>query len=231
MSTHAPINGKTSAELREAFLQNHAAPFAAAVFARDEDVLSVLVVVAQLPLGDVEDAVHVTLIPTPDGYPTWPECMEGSPFHAFDENGAMTGELTERGSRLIVDETFPALDPKQSAITAFAAYCRDGAVADDPITQSAKLYAVIRREEADPEVVGFMMRPAWEDQFDVGAAVTDKDVVRRRLGGEWSAAAPESGQAAGATESATAPATRKAAEAAPPKKGGLFGRMFGRGKS
>lgn len=202
------IQGASSAALREAFLEQNFRPRVAATFDRDPDVQSVLLVVGQFYSDEAEDAVHVDLVPALDAQPEWPECVRSSPFYGDDEGSI---ELTKRGEAALAwDEIFtspfkfPELDGNTTAITAFASFCPEVTSQEDSLDVAYTPYAIGRRGEGGAvmiEVIGSIVRPEWEDRFDVGFSAPEGVTPKRLYDNEWSAPAPPAAKGRGASES------------------------------
>ncbi len=172
------ITGSTSVELRANYLEQTFRPLAAHVFASDARAQSLLLCISQHWADEADDAVHIEFIPAVVDQPTWPYCLMNNPF------------MTDEGSSNSLDDLYPAwsvvqpliwetthdlpfLDDNSSAITAFASCCPEETSQEDPIATAFQPYAIAYRDTADDggdvriEVVGKVLRPEWEDRFDI----------------------------------------------------------------
>lgn len=186
MPSHGPITGKTSAELREQCMRLRFVPLAQRVFDRFPEVRRVIYAVAQYCDDEAEDAVQERI-----------EADAGDA--AADDAAAPSGgdpSGTTSGARLPSDDRrrlgipssddvwglaadLPDLDANGSRITAFASYCPEEGRARFNFAATICPYAIARRgADGRPalEIVGVIVRPEWEDRFDVGH---DAEPVRR----------------------------------------------------
>ena len=161
------IEGQSSEELRRAYLADNFSAIAGAIFERVPDCHAIVLAVAQYWADEADDAVHAELVLSRDENPDWPACAANNPF--ADEFGLLTAiniwDL-EREMQL------PMLDENSSMITAFASYCQEGSDQEMEVAQAYLPYAIARRtgqaNRVDIKIVGQMLRPQWEDRFDVG---------------------------------------------------------------
>lgn len=183
-----PIVGETSRELREGYLERHFVPMARAIFERAPEVPCVGLAVGQFWCDEAEDAVHAEVVPFRQRDPSWPADHDEEFVERVRSTFAKDGGYYRFLSRL------PELDDNGPMITAFAAFCPEDCDQEMPVTESSVLYALARRSDSavvEIEVVGRMLRPEWEDRFDVGFD------------------APEDPEAAAAIEAAVAKARRQ----------------------
>lgn len=191
------LEGKTSAELREQCLELYFRPIAQAILARSPATHSVALTVGQYWCDEAEDAVHLEILPFAERDPRWPppdDCAEQA-FEFLEPLLAADGGYWKFSSSL------PQLDDNGNAITAFASCCKEGCDQEMPIGESHLIYAIARRSDdgsTQIDIVGRMLRPEWEDRFDVGFELEGDQAVDR-------------------------PVTRPA----PPPAGGLFARLRG----
>lgn len=171
------LEGATSSELRAACMRQYFTPIAKAILARLPEVQCVAHAVSQYWCDEAVDAVHeeFRIFLERDPKPPYEEAagnwgLMGPAFAEFED-----GEVFEGGMGFLAFcARFPRLQANSTAITAFAAFCPEQGTADDPSTMSSAVYALARRGaagEVEIEVVGAMLRPEWEDRFDVGFAV------------------------------------------------------------
>lgn len=165
------LDGVTSAELRERCMREYFSPLAKELFARLPEVQCVAYAVAQYWCDEAVDAVHEEFrtFLVRDPLPPY-ESEAGDALRmerAFPECADDGGIYAFRGR-------WPRLLENTTAITAFASFCPEQGTIDDPSTLLSAVYALARRGAAgdiEIEVVGAMLRPEWEDRFDVGFAV------------------------------------------------------------
>lgn len=168
------IEGESSTELRHAFMTLHALPLARQVFEADPEASSLVIAVAQYWCDEADDAVHIEAVPCTSANPTWPQCLDDSPFiHVESADGELWHELSPRGAALAGWEVrmgLPQLDENTNAITAFGAYCIEGSHQEMSMAEAYRPYAILRRDgdTVAVEYVGTMHQPQWEDRFDVG---------------------------------------------------------------
>ena len=205
------IQGDSSAELRQKYLDLHALPLARAAFAADPELGSLTVAVGQFWSDEAEDAVHVELYPSTKPDPAWPEPLHDPVYAATDEHGFL--ELTERGEAVVGWKTgrslnLPFLDSNEAAITAFASFCIEGCHQEMTPLEYARPWAILRRGDGDAvtvEVVGEMIRPEWEDRFDVGFGAEPAEFDPRAAGPSSAPTPPGPSEARAATRSTPAP--------------------------
>ena len=182
MTLRSRIEGKTSAELREAYIAHHFVPLCRRVFAKDPEVMSVVLTVGQYWSDEARDAVHLHSFVSADSTPRWPACLSDVRFMIIDPSDESSfGMLNDRGSDLVGWEAtsdLPFLDQNVAAITAFAPYCLPGCDQDMPLSASLTPYAIGRRgrtsDEVVVDIVGTVHQPQWEDRFDVGFDAPDR---------------------------------------------------------
>lgn len=182
MTLRSRIEGKTSDELREAYLAHHFVPLCRRVFAKDGVVRSLILAVGQFWCDEARDAVHLYSFVSGDTTPKWPACLSDERFMIVDPSDPSSfGMLNERGSDLVgwhAEEDLPFLDENVGAITAFASYCLPGRDQEMPPSASLTPYAIGRRGSAPNdvvvEIVGTVHQPQWEDRFDVGFDSPDR---------------------------------------------------------
>lgn len=199
------IEGGTSAEMRERYLHEAFLPMAARAFAEDADVQSVVLAIGQYWCDEAVDAVHLALVPSAERDPTWPAIFSDSPFYELTEHDGVVWEgSTPKGDAILRYDwyaDYPQLDENQTSITAFASCCHEVTSQEDPLAITSRPYAIARRGDRGPEleIVGRVLRPEWEDRFDVGFDADD--------------AVPEAPDE----------------PPPPPRRPGFLGRLFGRG--
>lgn len=181
MPSHGPITGKTSAELREQCMRLRFVPLAQRVFDRFPEVRRVIYAVAQYCDDEAEDAVQERIVV---------EANDAAAPSGGDPSGTTSGARlpSDDRRRLQIPSSddlrdlaadLPDLDANGSRITAFASYCPEEGRARFNFAATTCPYAIARRgADGRPalEIVGVMVRPQWEDRFDVGF---DAEPVRR----------------------------------------------------
>lgn len=211
------IDGNSSRELRERCMQQRFVPIAREILRRCPEMHSVGYLVGQYWCDEAEDAVHEAIVPFAERDPVWPPAedefdAEERAFELLDQHFGDTP-----GAFFDFTSEFPMLDSNTSAITAFASHCREGCDQEMSTAESHDLYAVARRAADGDDVVltivGNVLRPEWEDRFDVGFEIGEEEMARR--------------------EQELDRLTRhvhRLADHARPRRGGLFGflrRLFG----
>ncbi len=172
------LQGTTSEALRRDCMARYFLPLATEVFARAPEAQSVIFAVAQYWDDEADDAAHAHIVICSTKDPQWPSCLtaEGNAFIEDNEAGvygARHSEL-EAAARAAAYErsgwSSPWLDDNGQMITAFASYCLEGSSQEDDLDAAYVPYAIARRNDdgAVIEIVGKMLRPEWEDRFDVG---------------------------------------------------------------
>ncbi len=143
------------------------APIAKETFARMPDVQCIAYTIGQYWCDEAEDAVHEAIVTFLEREPKWPQ--------DFDQEADEA-----RKDKVFADLKFgfhdfiyrwPCLDENTSGITAFASHCAEEGDQEAPIDETHVVYAWARRAaggEVAIDVVGTMLRPEWEDRFDVG---------------------------------------------------------------
>lgn len=224
------VEGETSAELRQNYLREGFAPTAAAIFAKYDNVQSVVLAIGQFWADEAEDAVHLDVIPCVVADPVWPSCLDNNEQFAESDEGHHY--LTYPRELYELEGQFPGLDDNTDAITAFASCCHEISSQEEPITVTSRPYAIARRTdtgEVDVEVVGTVLRPDWEDIFDLVESDDGTNDPRRKL---IDAAYEQVGQeprsfgqgGAAASTSFTAPGSSSAKS-----KPSIWKRLFGGG--
>jgi hypothetical protein len=166
----AVIEGTTSRELRERFVELQFVPVATEILARAAKAVAVGYVVAQYWADEADDAVHGEYVLFTDAACVWP------PASRDDEpREAVYNLFPNPSASVFFDflEQFPFLDDNGDAITAFASFCPEGAHQEMDVSEGHALVYVARRGPrggVQVEERGQMIRPEWEDRFDVGFA-------------------------------------------------------------
>ena len=185
------LQGKTSAEIRQKYIDLHFVPLCRRAFEADPDVQSLILTVGQYWCDEAEDAVHLRAFPSGEAKPApgspehprgmasgdaktgWPGCLEDARWMV--EGEPSFGEMNARGAKLVgwkASRDLPHLDDNSTAITAFASYCVPGCDQEMPPAESQTPYAIGWRgrtpSDVQVDIVGHMHQPQWEDRFDVG---------------------------------------------------------------
>ena len=168
-------HGVTSATLRQAYMDRYFAPLAAEWFAEAPQLQSIVFAVAQYWDDEAADAVQCNLYYSAVRDPQWPaviketvtRCMYPTALNRLltaEQYTRIHDRLRARGAEI----TFP--DHNGTMITAFAAYCVEGGNQEADDRHNYRPYAIARRGAAgaEIEVIGKMLRPEWENRFDVG---------------------------------------------------------------
>lgn len=172
----------TSARLRETILDTHFLPIAKHVFAKEPRANSLIFAVAQFWADEADDAVHSEIVISSAVNPTWPECYSHE-HNAFASEGedsydALEGQwqiLSAATDQLPADRRFT--DSNGEMIPAFAAFTKEECTQEDDPAEAFLPYAIARRSGGDVaiEIVGKMLRPEWEDNWDVGFYKDDEE--------------------------------------------------------
>lgn len=160
------VRGETSAELRANYLDESFAPTCREVFQSDDRLKSFVLAIAQYWADDAADDVHLEIIPCVTPNPTWPECLNANPFVDGD---TMWTDLEMFDRVYDTNDEYPRLS-ERAAITAFASCCHEISTQDRSLSESYRPYAIAKRGSADDvtiEVVGAVVRPEWEDAFNL----------------------------------------------------------------
>ncbi len=160
------IEGATSAEMHQTYLTKSFGPISKKIFDSDSDVQSVVLAIGQYWADEAEDAVHHELVPCVTVDPTWPSCLADNRF-------VVEGWVHGTGSfdTFKLGQDHPRLDANTNAISAFASCCHEITSQEDDLADSSRPYAIARRTSERPgyaiEVVGNVLRPEWEDVFEL----------------------------------------------------------------
>lgn len=224
---YVPVEGETSAELRANYLRDGFSPVARQIFDSYEDVQSVVLAIAQFYADEAEDAVHLEIIPCVVPNPEWPSCLDNNPFVLFDEGWHVD---FSKGIYEMQRE-YPQLDANTDAIIAFASCCHEISSQEDPVDVTSRPYAVARPEANGTvavEVVGSVVRPDWEDIFELIDSDDGTNDPRRSL---IDAAYQQVSEPVQPTRPSGPPPQRPTPRpgSEPSGKGSFFKRLFGGG--
>jgi hypothetical protein len=185
------ITGTTSAELRRNMVEQSWRPAAARIFAALPEVQSVVFAVAQYWNDEAADQVHWRELPSLERDPRWPEMLT-RPLYESEGDDFLAAEFVRRlpptpeghPATDISDLTrpLPWLD-EDKVITAFASCCTEGCHQEMSVAEAYRPYAIARRDGNQGvaiEVVGRVIRPEWEDRFDVGSLAPEPEPRPRR---------------------------------------------------
>lgn len=169
----------TSAELRAKIVREQVLPMARHLFEREPRAESVLFLVGQFWSDEADDAVHGELLACIDRDPRWPECarfavnplgkLEDDDVFDADDGYVPTDDAFWAQYRLLdgLPKSIRYFDDNGEMIVAFAAYCLEGCDQEQTKDESFTPYCIVRRNTAEPEVIGRMLRPEWENRWDV----------------------------------------------------------------
>lgn len=155
--------GRTSAEMREHCLRWYVEPTARLLFATVPEANSLVLSVGQFWCDEAHDATHLALYASDERDPSWPELAENSLFpERWERNKLSECMATVAGSSFS--------DSNYGNIVAFASQCVLSSQ-DESEGESYAPWAIVRRQGptgCTSEVVGELLQPSFEDNFNVG---------------------------------------------------------------
>ena len=168
--------GRTSAEMRELVVRYYLEPIARLMFEREPQAQSVLLVVAQYWSDEANDATHTQIVVTSERAPEWPECLES---RLDSEDDRWTQSALSEALGVVFGNAWE--DDNFRNIIAFASFCEPNCSQDMDTAEAYLPYAVVTRgstaDRIETEIVGEMLQPRYEDEFNVGySAVAYKEV-------------------------------------------------------
>ncbi|MBX3183674.1 MAG: hypothetical protein KIT72_06090 [Polyangiaceae bacterium] len=156
---HSPAQ---TAAIRE-YVVSEARAIAARIFGEEPALQSATLFVAQYWADDADDEVHFIVVPSQLVDPVMPTNSEQDGAAAWDLANLLREDLRERYS---IDHWFDGVVEYGWGpyISAFAAFCPEGASQDDEPPDRHAPYAIFRRgpDGLHTEIVGVMLRP-WLD--------------------------------------------------------------------